>query len=264
MAMYKKFIFFSIVGLGVPSALSVFIFMEANHFICFTDTCLKNAVVLYAFPIKVLEFSLGFLTLYLIFLGFKSTRETMEVTKTTNTFRDYIAHREAFFSLLAHHERELLIINNKDSLYRELFPENTPQEFVLTPDKGETSAFTITSIVSDFNSCVDGLVGAVNSCSVDHKEFARQLGEFMRIYAALGIAEKDCLTVSGAYSGMVNTYSQVVREPSKSLHALKELLKSIEHFCTKDKSERSVSGETYSLQESLDQAVIVITSDKAA
>lgn len=229
--MGKKFLIATLFSVVIPSVLSVYIFINSGHSICFTDACLKNAVSLYALPIKAVEVSLTALTLFLIYFGFLSTVKSMEMTVRTNTFRDYISHREAFFSLLAQHERGVLVIRNKDLLYRNLFPQNTPMKFSPKPDNGNISTvFTIDSIMNDLRQCIEGMMVSVTKGSCSLRDLAENIEGFLVVSEKLGVSEKEYMTLNSEYAGFAPS-SKVPNCLSESIKEVFTLVSSIEGFC---------------------------------
>lgn len=111
----------------------------------FLPHCLDNLVSNMRVPIGIFTVTLTILGFWALIFRSNQTAHQIELTAHQislsidhNSFTNFLAHKNAFMEFIGGLEEECKVrFNNRDSLYRKLFPSNSPSKVVFKGDKGE-------------------------------------------------------------------------------------------------------------------------------
>ncbi|MGR5461566.1 hypothetical protein ACPV5G_01270 [Photobacterium damselae] len=195
------------VVMSMISAVSIYLSFDGSLVVCAKPACFDNLLNWFSFPLKVLTATVAVMGIVAMLHRSKQTAKQIELStqqiQTTinqNMYLNYFSHLKDFKEQVSRLEFRVIEIEDRNKLYKALYPDNTPVKFSPVDD----IIYFFNSINSKLKQVDDDIYSTINKLSSNTKD--EILNPYCKGIRDIIIDLSDCKTV---YFCLLNYKSKI-------------------------------------------------------
>jgi len=233
--MFRQRSFWVVAGCCLTPAILVWLGIALSNdlILCFKVKCVKESSEWFSPVVTLLQVGMAALVLWTIAYRSDQTERQIELQSSVNTFRDYLAHRDAFFELTDGLEHDEFKVYNKAKLYHQIFPDNSPQYFKPWADTGRSDV-NLLGMVYDYNQLVEFVVTLrnedLNFIDMTSRDVGSLLSRIGGVMQGMYCHDEGSVIVSLKANNDSTVMGYYPRHPDEAMFFLFELLEGVRRF----------------------------------
>ena len=233
-------------GLGLGLILYVLLVVNNDLVFCFELSCYSGTLEIFSLPLSVVAGGMGPAAFRATIFRSDQTRAQISESILQNKFKNYIDHKKELMSLLDMIESAHGVkITNRPSLYKNLFPKNSPTCVMFESKELDCDRSWLDFQLDEFNELIIeyneiGTKICVNDKFLSEREVARWLSNYLLLIFKLDITFPDGLVISDQYKGLFSDSDELNCIPpsiGNSFYVVSEYFEHLSSFALPSRDE---------------------------
>jgi len=231
--MFQQGKFWCVAGICIAPAFLLWLGIVAsnNLLFCFEIECVKDSADWFSPVVTLLQIGMAALVLWTIAFRSDQAERQIRLQISVNTFRDYLAHRDDFFELIGSLETNEFIVDNRAKLYHQIFPQNSPQNFVPWADTKKSDDYNLIGMVWSYNQLAELVAGLRDENFLfDHLttgEVRELLEQLKWVMECVHCQAKETVDIYRWFEGSIPMSGPIPVSPDKTIGFLIKLLEGL-------------------------------------